>query len=265
MTLPSPWIPGSCFQPAHMYSHAVTCMSLLSRATAFTHKPGCFLQEKNKSPVLSLESLPGMEPPVHFGHCHCLSENPMQKYLPNMPPKSHGFGNGSVLPEARYGDWQAAGTVQKHICMSGSYSFLHTSLIKSGLPKAGIFTPVSLSRYLPPPVCVLQTEGVKCSLILSLCGELELPSRMGFLTPLEQAVCGCWPGLHGISPSLYLGCCSVIFLLPSCSLWVPSCSLWAPSCVLGHLLWCFLVLPDHILAADLSCAGFSPGVAVVQF
>lgn len=97
----------------------------------------------------------------------------MQKYLPNIPLKSHGFGNGSVLPEARCGDWQAAGTVQRHICMSGSYSFLHTSLIKSGLPKAGIFTPVSLSRYLPPPVCVLQTEGVKCSLILSLHGELE--------------------------------------------------------------------------------------------
>lgn len=97
----------------------------------------------------------------------------MQKYLPNIPPKSHGFGNGSVLPGARCGDWQAAGTVQRHICMSGSYSFLHTSLIKSGLPKAGIFTPVSLSRYLPPPVCVLQTEGVKCSLILSLYRELE--------------------------------------------------------------------------------------------
>lgn len=95
----------------------------------------------------------------------------MQKYLPNIPLKSHGFGNGSVLPEARCGDWQAAGTVQRHICMSGSYSFLHTSLIKSGLPKAGIFTPVSLSRYLPPPVCVLQTEGVKGSLILSLHGE----------------------------------------------------------------------------------------------
>lgn len=84
-----------------------------------------------------------------------------------------GLEMGVMLPEARCGDWQAAGTVQRHICMSGSYSFLHTSLIKSGLPKAGIFTPVSLSRYLPPPVCVLQTEGVKCSLILSLQGELE--------------------------------------------------------------------------------------------
>lgn len=190
-----------------MDSHAVTCMSLLSRATTFAHNPSCFLQQKNKSPVLRLEILPGMELQIHFGHCHCLSENPMQKYLPNIPPKSHGFGSGSVLPGARCGDWQAAGTVQRHICMSGSYSFLHTSLIKSGLPKAGIFTPVSLSRYLPPPVCVLQTEGVKCSLILSLYRELELPYRMGFLTPPEQ--CGCWPGLRGISPSLYLGCCSV--------------------------------------------------------
>lgn len=63
-------------------------------------------------------------------------------------------------------DWQTAGTVHRYICMSGSYSSLHTSLIKSGLPKAGIFTAVSLSRYLPPPVCALQTEGVKCSLAL---------------------------------------------------------------------------------------------------
>lgn len=108
-----------------------------------------------------------------MGHCCCLSENPMQKYLPNIPLKSHGLGNGSVLPEARCGDWQAAGNVQRHICMSGSYSFLHTSLIKSGLPKGGIFTLVSLSRYLPPPVCVLQSEGVKCSLIVFLHGELE--------------------------------------------------------------------------------------------
>lgn len=172
MTLPSPWIPGSCFEPAHMDSHAVTCMSLLSRATAFAHKPSCSFQQENKSPVLSLESLPGMELWIHSGHCHCLSENPTQKSLPSIPPKSsHGFGNGSALPEARCGDWQAAGTVQRHICMSGSYSFLHTSLIRSGLPKARIFTPVSLSRYLPPPVCVLQTEGVKCSPILSLCGS----------------------------------------------------------------------------------------------
>lgn len=63
-------------------------------------------------------------------------------------------------------DWQTAGTVHRYICMSGSYSSLNTSLIKSGLPKAGIFTAVSLSRYLPPPVCALQTEGVKCSLAL---------------------------------------------------------------------------------------------------
>lgn len=96
-----------------------------------------------------------------------LCENLMQKVAFQHTLESNRFENASVTPEARCVDWQAAGTVHRHIFMSGSYSSLHTSLIKSGLPKAGIFTPVSLSRYLLPLVCTLQTEGVKCSLTLS--------------------------------------------------------------------------------------------------
>lgn len=110
------------------------------------------------------------------------------------------------MPKARCADWQTVGTAHRYICMSGTYSSLHTSLIKSGLPKAGIFTPVSLSRYLPSPVCALQTEGVKCCLTLSVSsGMQELPYRMGFLNPPEHAVGGCWLRLSRISPCLYLG------------------------------------------------------------
>lgn len=42
------------------------------------------------------------------------------------------------------------------------------------------------------------------------------------------------------------------------------CSWRAPSCVLGHLLWCFLVVPDCILKAVVSCGGLYPGIAVAQ-
>lgn len=78
---------------------------------------------------------------------------------------------------------------------------------------------------------------------------------MGYLIPPEQAVCGSWPGFRAISPSLYLGRWSVdphaAFL-----------QLVGSSLCLEAFVVVFSGSPDHILEAVLSCAVFSPGVAV---